>query len=82
MDFKNLKGIWKLKRFCISCIELIFEFFLSEFCFQFECFFNFDFQMHKIPLKSFVFEIFLSEIIVRPIIYLKAKLEMCNPFSF
>ena len=30
---------------------------LSEFCFQFEFFFNFDFQMHTTHLKSFVFEI-------------------------
>ena len=34
MDSKNLKGVWKLKRFCITCIELIFKFCLSEFCFQ------------------------------------------------
>ena len=26
MDFKNLNGVWKLKRFCISCMELIFKF--------------------------------------------------------
>ena len=26
MDFKNLNGVWKLKRFCINCIELIFKF--------------------------------------------------------
>ena len=29
----------------------------NKFCFQFEFFFNFDFQMHKAHLKSFVFEI-------------------------
>ena len=47
-----------MKRFCISFTELIFIFFfLSEFCFQFGFFFNFDFQMHKIHLKSFVFAI-------------------------
>ena len=51
MDFKNLNGVWKLKRFYITCIELIFKFFfLGEFCFQFEIFFNFDFQMHKTHL--------------------------------
>ena len=58
MDFKNLNGVWKLKRFCITCIELIFKFLSGEFCFQFESFFHFDFQMHKTHLKSFVFEIF------------------------
>ena len=64
MDFKNLNGDWKLERFCITCIELILNFCLSEFCFQFEFFFNFDFQMHKTHPKSFVFEVFLSEIII------------------
>ena len=29
MDFNNLNGAWKLKRFCITCIELIFKFFFS-----------------------------------------------------
>ena len=43
MDFKNLSGVWKLKRFCITCIELILNFFLSERCFQFEFFISFDF---------------------------------------
>ena len=58
MDFKNLNGVWKLKRFCISCIELFFLIILSQrLCFQFEFFYNFDFQMHKTHLKSFVFEI-------------------------
>ena len=54
MDFKNSNCVWKLKRFCITCIELMFKFCLGEFCFRFEFFFNFDFQNH---LKSFVFEI-------------------------
>ena len=31
----------------MTCIELIVKFCLSDFCFQFEFFFNFDFQMHK-----------------------------------
>ena len=39
-------GVWKLKRFCMTCIKLTFKFLSSEFCFQFEFFFNFDFQMH------------------------------------
>ena len=50
MDFENLNSVWKLKRFCITCIELIFTF-LPEF------FFSFDFQMHKTHLKGSVFEI-------------------------
>ena len=58
MDFQNLNGVCKLKRFCITCIELIFRFCFGEFCFQFEFFFYFDFQTHKIHLKSFVFKIF------------------------
>ena len=47
MDFTNLNGVWKLKRFCITsaCIELIFKFCLIEFCFQFEFVFNFYFQI-------------------------------------
>ena len=36
---------------------MFLNFCLSEFCFQFDFFFNFDFQMHKTHLKSFVFEI-------------------------
>ena len=36
MDFKNLNGVWKLKRFCITCIELIFKFcVLVSFVFSF-----------------------------------------------
>ena len=45
-----------------------FNFCLSEFCFQFEFLFNFDFQMHKTYLKSFVSRFCLSEIIVRSFI--------------
>ena len=56
MDFKNLNHVWKLKRFYMTCIELIFKFFLGEFCFQFEFCLNIDFQMQK-TIKSFVFEI-------------------------
>ena len=26
MDFKTLNGVWKLKRFCMACTELIFKF--------------------------------------------------------
>ena len=62
MDFKNLNGVSKLKRFCITCIELIYNFCLGKFCFQFEFFFNFDFQMHKTHLKSFVFKIFYQRL--------------------
>ena len=38
MDFKNLKGIWKLKKCCITCIEFIFKYFVLKFYFQFEVF--------------------------------------------
>ena len=51
MDFKNLKGVLKLKRFCMTCIELILNFCLGEICFQFEFFFYFDSQMHKTHLN-------------------------------
>ena len=59
MDFKNLNGVWKLKRFCITCIQLILNFCLSKFFFSLNLFFffNFDFQMHKTYLKSLIFEI-------------------------
>ena len=53
MDFKNLNGVWKLTRFCITCIELILNFCLIEFRSQFEFFFYFDFQMRKNHLKRF-----------------------------
>ena len=57
MDFKNLNGVWRLKRFCVTFIELFFQFCLIEFCFQLEFVYNFDFQMHKTHLEYFVFEI-------------------------
>ena len=79
MDFETLNGVWKLKRFCMICVELIFKFSLCEFCFQFEFLFNFDFQMHKTNLKSFVFEmLFIGDYIVRPFISLVAKFEVYN----
>ena len=57
-DFKNLNGVWKLKRFCITCVELIFEFFvLVSFVFSLNFSLIFNFLMHEIQLKSFVFEI-------------------------
>ena len=62
MDFKSLNGVWKLKRFRITYMELVFKFFLGEFCFQIEFCLNLGFQMQKIHLKSFVFKIFLLEI--------------------
>ena len=52
MDFKNINDVWKLERYCITCIELIFKFCLSEFCFEFDFF-----SLHKSHLKFFVFEI-------------------------
>ena len=58
MDFKNLNSVWKPKRFCITCFELIFKIFvLVSFVFSLNFFFSFDFQMQKTHLKSFVFEI-------------------------
>ena len=55
MDFKNLSNVWKLKRFCIACIDKFLNFkIFREFRFQFEFFFNFDFQMHK-PSKKLCF---------------------------
>ena len=45
------------KRFCITCIKLIFHFCVNEFCIQFKFYFNFDFQMQKTCLKTFAFEI-------------------------
>ena len=56
MDFENLNGVWKMKRFYMTCIELILDFCLTEFCFQFEFFFYFDIQIHKTHLKNFVSE--------------------------
>ena len=55
MYFKNLKD-WK------DYAWLVWNWFcLGEFCFQSAFLFNFDFQMHKTPLKSFVFEISFIE---------------------
>ena len=69
MDFKNLSSIWKLKRFCITCMEMTFSnFCFSGFCFQFDFFFNIDFQMHKTHLKNLCFRDFVYwiQIIVLP----------------
>ena len=52
MDFKNLKDS------AYFAWNWFSNFRLSEFCFQFEFFVDFDFQMHRTHLKSFVFEIF------------------------
>ena len=80
MHYKNLSAarVWKLKKFCITYIELILNFCLSDFYFQFEFFCNFDFQMHKTHVKGFVFEISSLEIIGRPLISLMAKFEVYN----
>ena len=37
--------------------------------------------MHKTHLKSYVFKIFLSEVIARPFISLMAKFEVYNVFA-
>ena len=79
MDFKNLNCVWELKRFCVTCIELNFKFCLSEFYFQLEFSFNFDFQMHKTHLKSFVSKFCLFEII--SVISLMTRLEVYAVFS-
>ena len=34
MDFQNLDGVWKQKRFGTTCMELIFVFCLGEFFFS------------------------------------------------
>ena len=51
-------------------------FVFPEFCFQFEFLFNFDFQMHKTYLKSFLFELLF--IGGKPFISLMAKFEAYN----
>ena len=48
MDFKNLNDISKLKRFGITCIELIFKFLNFSLILTFRCI---------KPSESFVFEI-------------------------
>ena len=82
MDFKNLNGVRKLKRLCITCIELILNFCLGESYFQLGFFFNFRFQMHKTHLKDLFLKLCLSEIILRPFISFMAKYEVYNVFSF
>ena len=59
MDFKNLDGVWKLKKFCITCIEFIFKFLPSQFCFQLEILFDLDFQMYK-PTEKLWFRDFVN----------------------
>ena len=81
IDFKNLNGIWKLKRFYITCIELILNLCLGNFCFQFDFLFNFDFQMHKTNLKALFLIFCLLEIIIRPFISSMAKFKLYNIFS-
>ena len=82
MDFKNLNGVWKVKKICRSCIELIFKFCLGEFCFQLEFFFGVDFQMHKTHLKALFLRFWLSEITVRSFISLMAKFGVYDVFRF
>ena len=50
MNFENLNGVWKLKRLYITCIELIFKFFMLM-----SSVFSLDIssQMHKTHLESF-----------------------------
>ena len=85
MDFKTLNGVRELKRFCMICIEYGTDFqifFLVNFVFSLNFFFYFDFQMHETHLKSFVYEISILEIIVRPFISLMTKFEVYTVCSF
>ena len=84
MYFKSLNGVWKLKRFCRTCVDFKI-FVLMSFVFSLNFFFfNFDVQIHKTHLKSYVFEfLFIGDyFIVRPFISWMAKLEVYNVFNF
>ena len=83
MDFKNSNGLWKLKRFCKTCMELILnQFCLSEFYFQFEFLYDSDFQVCKTNLKRFILKFCLLEIMVPPYTSLITKLQVHNVFDF
>ena len=55
MDFENLNAIWKLKGFCISCIELIFKF-LSQLSYAFSLTFSLLLIFRCIILKILFIE--------------------------
>ena len=81
MNFKNLNGVWKLKKFCISCIELIFKF-LSQWVLSLNFSIILIFRCIK-PILTALFSRFcLSEIIVQPFISLMAKFEVYDVFDF
>ena len=86
MDFQNSNGVWKLERYCRSCILLIFNFFVSV---------SFIFSLNvsivsiilisrsvKPTLKRFVFNILLIGDHSSAFYLLITKFEVCKPFSF
>ena len=73
--FEKSKRRWKLKRFCITCMELIFKFCFREFYSPFEFFLYFDFQIHETHRKALFSKICLLEIIVRPLISLMTNFK-------
>ena len=76
MDFQNLHGVWKLKRFSRSCIELIFKFLSQYVIFSASIFYYLDFQEGKIHFISFVFEILFTGNNSLTFIFLVMKFEV------
>ena len=83
MDFKNLNGVWKLKRFCINCIELFFKCFSVLVSFVFNLYFSLIliFRCIKPSLKALFSKFCLLLIIVQPFISLMTKFEVYKVFS-
>ena len=68
MDFKNLNDVWKLKRFYITWIELIFKIFVSvSFVFSLNFSLILIFRCIKPILKALFSRFCFSEVIVRPL---------------
>ena len=82
MDLKAFNGVWKLKRFCMTCMELIFKLLSCEFCFQFEFFFYFDCQTHKTHLKSFSFVILFIGDYSPTSFFFMTNFEVYNVFMY
>ena len=81
MNFKNLSGVSKQKRFCITCIELIFKIFVPMgfvFSLNFSLILIFRCKKH---LKSFVFEILFTGDYSPTLISLMGKFDVYNLFS-
>ena len=47
MNFLNLDEFCELKKYYTTSLELMLKFLSEKLSFQFECFYDFEFQKHK-----------------------------------